>query len=386
MKSTKSRHPSWEDIQVLALLLATYGLVKYPQDSATAVQEGLNLCAQVIIPALFPFFILSSMVIDLGFSHGLGQGLKGIMSPLFRLNGNCATALVLGFVGGYPVGAKTAVNLYQQGLCSKIEAQRMLAFCNNSGPAFILGVIGAGIFANGQVAMVIYLSHLLACVTVGILFRFYHYDQGPSPTAQHHHQEGKPFLPTFLSAVSKAMDSTYHICGFLLCFTVLIRLLSSTGILSLFAKVSNLILLPFGFPQDYGTGLLIGLLELSSGVTSLSASPNPTHQVVMISFLLGWAGLSVHCQVLRFLQETDLSQGSYFMGNLLQGLFSGGYALLFLHLDPLLPLYQVEALARTGVYSPYLVSLWLSLFLWVLFFISGTLSTKKGRILKRNSV
>ena len=84
-------------------------------------------------------------MVELGLSRCLGRLLHPIMAPLFRVNGSCAAALALGFVGGYPVGARTAIQLYQQGQCSKTEAQRLLAFCNNSGPAFILGAVGAGV-------------------------------------------------------------------------------------------------------------------------------------------------------------------------------------------------------------------------------------------------
>ncbi len=73
--------------------------------------DGLALCGNVIIPSLFPFFVLSSLVVELGMSRYLGRLLQPVMAPLFRVNGACAAALALGFVGGYPVGARTAISL-----------------------------------------------------------------------------------------------------------------------------------------------------------------------------------------------------------------------------------------------------------------------------------
>ena len=128
----------------LALLCATLSLMLYPQDSMSAAREGLKLCYNVIIPSLFPFFVLSALVVDLGVAGYIGRALEGLMRPLFNVPGACASAFVLGFVGGYPVGARTALSLYQKGMCTKTEAERLLSFCNNSGPAFILGVVGAG--------------------------------------------------------------------------------------------------------------------------------------------------------------------------------------------------------------------------------------------------
>ena len=127
----------------LGLLCATLALMLYPQESMQAARDGLTLCGNVIIPSLFPFFVLSSLVVELGLAGYLGRMLEGVMRPLFNVSGVCASAFALGFVGGYPVGARTAIDLYQKGMCTRTEAERLLAFCNNSGPAFILGVVGA---------------------------------------------------------------------------------------------------------------------------------------------------------------------------------------------------------------------------------------------------
>ena len=106
----------------LALLLATLALMFWPKDSMAAARDGLTLCYNVIIPSLFPFFVLSALVVDLGLAGHLGRALEGIMRPLFNVPGACAPALALGFVGGYPVGARTALQLYQKGMCTKTEA------------------------------------------------------------------------------------------------------------------------------------------------------------------------------------------------------------------------------------------------------------------------
>ena len=84
----------------LGLLCAALALVIWPAQSADAVREGMALCANVVVPALFPFFVLASLVVELGLSRCLGRLLHPIMAPLFRVNGSCAAALALGFVGG----------------------------------------------------------------------------------------------------------------------------------------------------------------------------------------------------------------------------------------------------------------------------------------------
>ena len=163
----------------IGLLWATLALILWPDQAMEAMRDGLQLCGNVILPSLFPFFVLSTLVIELGMSQYLGKLLEPIMAPVFRVNGNCAAALALGFVGGYPVGARTAIQIYENGQCSRTEAERMLAFCNNSGPAFILGVVGTGVFGSGTAGLLLYLTHLLASLCVGILFRFYRASDQP---------------------------------------------------------------------------------------------------------------------------------------------------------------------------------------------------------------
>lgn len=234
----------------LGLLCAALALIAWPAQSAAAVREGMALCANVVIPSLFPFFVLASLVVELGLSRCLGRLLHPIMAPLFRVNGACAAALALGFVGGYPVGARTAIQLYQQGQCSKTEAERLLAFCNNSGPAFILGAVGAGVFGSGRAGLALYLCHMAASLMVGLLFRFYRPGEGPSsPRRMGERFQAVSFSAAFPRSVTGAMTSSLNICAFILCFSVVVRLLTLSGLLGAAAQLLSSLPLPWRCPR-----------------------------------------------------------------------------------------------------------------------------------------
>ena len=188
----------------------------------------------LIIPSLFPFFVLSSLVVELGLARYLGRLLEGVMRPLFHVSGACASAFALGFVGGYPVGAKTAISLYEKGMCTRTEAERLLAFCNNSGPAFILGVVGAGTFASSAVGVALYLAHALASVCVGLLFRFYKAGEDCSKGKARRSSpqfQAQRFSTAFTGSVKNSFLSTLNICAFVVFFTVVIQLLIRSGFL-----------------------------------------------------------------------------------------------------------------------------------------------------------
>ena len=278
------------DIAVcLSLIVAITALLRFPNESILAARDGLSLCLNVIIPSLFPFFVLSALVVETGITRHLGKLLEPVMRPLFNVGGSCVAAFVLGFIGGYPVGAKTVISLYENGDCTKTEAERLLSFCNNSGPAFIFGVVGAGVFSSGVIGLVLYLAHTLASLIVGIIFR----NWGKN-NIRHEISRKKTTAPpasfsaAFTTSVKSSFQSIINICGFVIFFTVFIRLLFVSGFIPWLAGLIGLILSPLGFDSRWAERLLTGIIELSSGVWSLNdAAGQLTASVAMAAFMLG---------------------------------------------------------------------------------------------------
>lgn len=370
------------------LLLAALSLIMWPKQSSEAAKDGLLLCFNVIIPSLFPFFVLSSLVVELGFAGYFGRVLERVMRPLFRVPGGCASALALGLIGGYPVGAQTAVALYEKGMCSKTEAERLLAFCNNSGPAFIVGVVGAGIFDSSRVGILLYLAHMTAAVCVGVVFRFYKRREQELPAISRMPFQAKRLSAAFTDSIKNSFFSILNICAFVVFFTVLIRMLTISGV---FQSVAGRIdsFLPDRMGESWGERLLIGLLEVSSGVCSLSGEGRFAGKLAMAAFMLGWGGLSVHCQVLSFAGTSGVPMRTYWVGKLLHG---GLSALLVRVLAEIIPLgeqvsvglvQQVDGIKSLGFDGTLVVSLMTAGTLFLVFFAIavrlGRKNSGKGR-------
>ena len=310
-------------LTALGLLGAIAALLIYPAEAVAAAKSGLALCGNVIIPSLFPFFVLSSLCVELGLIHYLGRALEPVMEPLFGVGGACSAAFALGIIGGYPVGARTAIALYDKGCCTKREAERLLAFCNNSGPAFILGVVGAGVFGSSRVGVVLYLTHVASSVLVGALFRIAAGKKAGGGSGRAQTRARMPFPAAFTASVKDAFSSVLSICGFVIFFTVVIRIAFLSGAMSALSGALGTLLRPLGFGPEWAEKLLIGAIEMSSGVWSLqSASGTLTGKMAMAAFILGWAGVSVHCQVLSFIGASGLSTRPYLLGKLLHGAVS----------------------------------------------------------------
>lgn len=269
---------------------------------AAAVQ-ALVLCSGTVIPSLFPFLAISSLLIALGFGEWLAPHLAGLMTPLFRLPGQASGPLLLGLVGGYPIGARTAAELYGQGLLTKEEAERLLTFCNNSNPVFLISVLGAGVFGSVRAGVWLWLIHLLSALLTGLLFR-----GGPQP-ARRREQQAVPCrtvsLPAALvSSVRSAANGMLSVCAFVTLFYVLVSPLASRG-----GRLS---------------AVLVGAVEL------FSLTPLLTPDVfgfTLAAACSGWGGLSVLCQTAAALDGTSLRLSPCVLGKALQALFSAVLAL-----------------------------------------------------------
>ena len=325
------------------LLASCVGLLCFPREISACVRQALELFASTLFPALFPFFILTTLFVELGFSQILGTLLRPIMERLFHLRGVCAGALALGLIGGYPAGANAAVTLYRQKQCSKEEAQALLAFCNNGGPSFVLGVVGSTVFQDFRCGVLLYLVHLTAALLTGI---FCCHRNAATPARKQPSSpvicSSTPFPVAFIHAVTGAFQSLLHICAFLVCFRVITELLILTKLPAFLTQTLSGL---FPLPPTLWDGLLFGFLELTSGVVALTDG-TLTQRLLLAALLLGWGGWSIHFQTLTLLADTDLSPLPYLSGKALHAGLSAALMGVLLVPGLRLPLLSVLCAAR----------------------------------------
>ena len=287
-------------------------LVLFSAEAAEGARHGLAVCAASLIPSLFPFFVLSNLLSALGLPDLLAGAAGGPIRRLFRISGGGAQAFVLGITGGYPLGASVTAELRRQGLVSREEAESLLAFCNNSGPAFILGAAG-GVLRSPKAGLLLYVCHILAAACVGLLFRGKKADgnrQSPPPAAP-----ALSFGEALPSAAGKAISSTLAVCG----YVVLLSALLACAV-------------PLAALPPLPRALVTGFCELGSGIAALAGQPPAPRTLAAAAFLLGWGGLSVHAQTLGAVAGTDIKCARHLLGRALCGvlaaIFSYGSALL----------------------------------------------------------
>ena len=306
---------------LLVLLLWALGLFLFGQQVAAATASALELCLFILLPSLFPFLVLSSLLISSGVVTRIAPRLERPMRVLFDLPGTCVIPILLGAIGGYPVGARAVSELYQQGLCSLPQAKRLLRFCNNAGPSFFISVIGGGLLHDMKLGALLWMVHLLAAFMVS-LFPFQKDIPAENCTVSAYTNPATPLLSAFLQAVTAAFSSFLNICAFVLIFAVITRL-SIT--MPFFFRLCNLLPGSAVFWQ----GLCTGFLELTAGVSMLISGGLPRKLLLAaLSFLCGWGGISVQCQSVSLLRAAGLPCRRYILSKLFHGLLAGGLTLI----------------------------------------------------------
>ncbi len=280
-------------VSILAVALL---LLLRPQEAADAVRDGLSLCGRTVIPSLFPFFVVISLLLQLGLAESLQRICGAVMGPLFHLRGACALPLLAGLLGGYPSGAGAAAGLYQQGSISRQEAELLLGFCDNCGPAFLLGYVGAGVLGNAGAGALLFLIHAVSALLSGMLLCRLCRDRGAVSAGKRRAVRTVSFPQALTASVSGAMQSMLNICAFVVLFRVLAALPP----------------VPLPFP-------VLGALEM---VSAAAALPAGRAAFPAAAAAVGWGGLSVHCQAMSLAAPAGLSFRWHWLGKAVQAALS----------------------------------------------------------------
>ena len=324
-----------KNIIPIMFLLFTICLIIFSKSNIQAVKNALNIWVNNVIPSLFPFFIATELLNHTNIPRIIGNMFNKIMRPLFNVPGIGAYALFMGIISGYPVGAKIVTNFRNENLCTKEEAERLITFTNNSGPLFILGTVGITLFYDGSVGLLLLCTHILACISVGIIFRFWkkNIKEKRNTDTLSTNVSFNSLGEVLSKSILFAINSIVLIGGFIVLFGIIFSILQKAHILT-FLK---LLLIPIFHLLNLDTSFIVpiltGILELTNGVSTVSAiaSKNLGINVIACAFLLGFGGISIMLQVLSITSKSDISIKPYIIGKLLHGIIAAFYTFIIIN-------------------------------------------------------
>ena len=311
----------------VCICIFTIFLILFSSNNLIAAKNGLFLWASSVVPSLLPFFIATELLNYTNIISFLGKVLNKFMRPIFNVPGEGAFALIMGIISGYPVGAQIVCNLKKQGICTKEECERLLAFTNNSGPLFIIGTVGVSFFANSAIGFKLFIVHLASCLLVGFIFRWWKHNKKHSPFLNRSKNSNiytlrLSNLGIILStSIQKSISLVLTIGGFIVLFSVIVSMLNSSNILDICCMLFKPFLHILNIPQSYASSIVTGIIEVTNGVKLATINQN-NMSIVICSCLLGFGGISVLLQVFSIISEAKISIKPYIIGKFLQAVFS----------------------------------------------------------------
>lgn len=260
-------------------------------DTDTAKQgvlDGITLCINVIIPALFPFFVVTGYMNTAILGMKI-PGTQGILKFL-RLPKGSESLLLLGLVGGYPVGAGLIADAYRHKQIDLRTARIMLGYCSNAGPAFIFGITSL-LFSSPWIALVLWIIHILSALITGLIL------PRPSNSILKTHTSNSISI---VSALKNSIVTCATVCGWIIIFKMILQ-------------YSNHYL---GYSNTLFSIVLQGMMELSNGCLLLSEISAEYARFILCAGFLAFGGICVLMQTASAVESTGL--GLYIPGKIVQ--------------------------------------------------------------------
>lgn len=296
-------------IIIICSLFFLVNLIIYRNLVFDTVGFSLNIWITSLLPALFPFFIVSDILINYDVIKYFPKVIRNSIKYLFNVSDNGLVIILLSMLSGFPSNARNIKNMYLDKKITKEEGEHLLYFTHFSNPMFILGTIPL-ILNSNKISKYILISHYLANIILGICLR--KYNRVNDSNTSNYKEDKHNFGLVLTTSIRKSLDSVLGILGTLTVFLIISTLLINF------------------FNLDNTSSLLIkSILELTSGLKELgSYNLLDKYLFIISSCILSFGGLSVHMQVINELVDTDISYKNYFIGRILQVVLSLGISYL----------------------------------------------------------
>lgn len=290
---------------VVLCLISMAALLIFPNEAKNGAYSAMVLCFHGLLPALFPFCIISSLLLSSEKFLFLCEKIP-VCRP-FKLSAACTTPLVIGCLFGFPLGGRAAAELFHKGRISRDEGEFLLGLANNSGPALAMSV-AASFWKSRYFGIYLYAAQIISAFLSGIILRSACKNSNKTENMAVNTEPLTKSI-SFTEAVSGAVSSCLTVCGFVCCFSVIISLIEALC------------------KSTFAAGVLAGILEVSSGMNRAAVIGGKFGQF-LCGFSFGFSGISVLCQVSSFARPLGLKMRRAIVQKLLEGIFCGLLSLI----------------------------------------------------------
>ncbi|MBQ8227530.1 MAG: hypothetical protein IJZ88_00805 [Clostridia bacterium] len=300
-------------------------LIICSESAVYGAKIALEICASTVIPSLFPFMAVSSYMIKSGCLAFLGNKCKKVSRFLFDLPGQAGVIFLMSTVGGFPVGSKLVSDCVKNGSLTQNQGKRMLLFCVNPGPAFVINVVGYFMLGSKRAGVILLIGLCAASFLTGVVSRFFK-DKSDVKADFEINRDSSPLV----NAVSESIAAILSICGWIVMLSVLLNMINVSS-------------LPINLKH-----WVTMLAEVTGGCrVAVDSFPLP-----FVAFVLGWAGVAVHGQVFAYISSVGLKYRYFAVSRVFNATLSMGISYILFKLFPC----QVAVFSNAGEILPRGVS------------------------------
>lgn len=304
---------------ILILIILIFVAIEILTDSQSilnAVSFSFNIWKENVFPSLFPFFVLSELLINYGFIELIGELFKPIMNKIFKTKGVGAFALIMSLISGFPSSAKYIRELHKKELINEKEATKLLTFTHFSNPLFILGTISLLFLNNKEVGLLILICHYLGNFIIGIIFRNYY------PTKD---ESKKLSLRQVINEIGEKRIKTKKSFGEIITNSLLNSLntlILILGVISMFLVITTIIDNNISL-NSFHQSILNGFIEMTQGLKYISLEEIPLKlKCTLSTMIISFGGLSVHMQIISILSDTKIKYFPFLTARIIHSLIS----------------------------------------------------------------
>ncbi len=295
-------------------------IVASPKKFTSGTVSGLKLFFFSVLPGLFPFMLLTKLLTELGVMFKFCGKLDKLSYKLFGTPGISIYAFLMSILSGYPIGAKIIADLYEKNLISEQDAKRMSIFCTTSGPIFVIGTVGAIMFNNFIFGIILYASHILSSLLLGIMYHLFTKKKNETKVIN---SEVKFIKQDNIvgMCVNETINSLFIVGAYITIFYLIAELLDFFKLFDLITVSLSPIFSKLHISTDYIRGLSYGIMEVTRGAKTLSTFSDRM-SLVLASGILSFSGLSIIFQSMAFLKKAKIKTQSFIFAKFVHFIFS----------------------------------------------------------------
>lgn len=305
-----SRKSNWTAYLLTILVLYfLFCMISEPAKYISKSLDGISAWAMSVLPSVLPFMFFTKVLSSLDCMQSFTRPFSAVGKTLFKTPPISFYTFLMAIMSGYPVGSKMVADLFLQGKITREDAFKMTSFCSTSGPMFIIGAVGIGMFKNQTIGYILFISHVLGAILNGILF-------GRLKLRQNNSLQDEPPLPQNQNSAQKKSDISEIVLNSTL------AILSVGCIITIFFIVIECFSPLLSLLPDTLRFFAEGVIEITKGCIDISSLQNLNLATILCSFVISFGGISTVLQSLTMLSSIKMRARFFLLQKFCHAIFS----------------------------------------------------------------